>query len=238
VSEITGIAEVVLPLRGFFVYQLGAERCVADPRSAFVIGAGQEYRVGHPVDGGDECALLLVPPELIEEAFGDVGTTHGRLSASTQLAASRLASVAWNEPLAAEEAALDVLRAVARDLHLELRHGAGVGETRRVRAVRALLASAPSRGWRLAELARHAGCSPYHLARLFRAETGEGIHRHLVRQRLSIALARLREGETDLTALALDLGFSHHSHFTASFRAMFGVTPAAARKTMRARSAA
>jgi AraC-like DNA-binding protein len=32
-----------------------------------------------------------------------------------------------------------------------------------------------------------------------------------------------------LTRLALDLGYSSHSHFTASFRRAFGLTPSAAR---------
>ena len=44
--------------------------------------------------------------------------------------------------------------------------------------------------------------------------------RHLVD-----TLHRLDQGERTLSALALDLGFSSHSHFTTAFRRHFGVTP-------------
>ena len=37
----------------------------------------------------------------------------------------------------------------------------------------------------------------------------------------------------DLTALALDLGFSSHSHFTAAFRRAFGRPPAEFRRITR-----
>jgi AraC-like DNA-binding protein len=38
---------------------------------------------------------------------------------------------------------------------------------------------------------------------------------------------------SDLTALAFDLGFSSHSHFSAAFRRAFGCTPSAFRESMR-----
>jgi AraC-like DNA-binding protein len=41
---------------------------------------------------------------------------------------------------------------------------------------------------------------------------------------LARALAELPHAD-DLTALALDLGFSSHSHFSAVFRRTFGLTP-------------
>ena len=38
---------------------------------------------------------------------------------------------------------------------------------------------------------------------------------------------QLESGGADLTRLALDLGYSSHSHFTSSFRVLFGVPPSA-----------
>ncbi len=67
--------------------------------------------------------------------------------------------------------------------------------------------------------------SPYHLARVFRAVTGASLHQHQTRLRLQAALHALRAGRPDLTRLALDLGFSSHSHFTNAFRAAYGVSP-------------
>jgi AraC family transcriptional regulator len=67
--------------------------------------------------------------------------------------------------------------------------------------------------------------SPFHLARQFRAVTGESVSRYLLRLRLGLALDRLAAGETELGRLAVELGFAHHSHFSARFRSVFGTTP-------------
>jgi AraC family transcriptional regulator len=77
----------------------------------------------------------------------------------------------------------------------------------------------------LRELARAAECSPFQLCRDFRTVTGQSItaYRHSLRMRL--ALERLRDRKADLTDLALDLGYSSHSHFTFVFRRTFGMTP-------------
>jgi AraC-like DNA-binding protein len=51
------------------------------------------------------------------------------------------------------------------------------------------------------------------------------LYRYLTRLRLRAALERLADGARDLTALALELGFSSHSHFADAFRREFGRTP-------------
>ena len=81
----------------------------------------------------------------------------------------------------------------------------------------------------LDELAREVHCSPYHLARVFRRETGRTIHAYLVQLRLREALERL-DRATDLTQLALSLGFASHSHFTDAFRGTYGVSPSSLRR--------
>jgi AraC family transcriptional regulator len=52
--------------------------------------------------------------------------------------------------------------------------------------------------------------------------------------RLARALAELPHTD-DLTTLALDVGFSSHSHFSAAFRRAFGMTPSQFRDTSRKR---
>lgn len=83
----------------------------------------------------------------------------------------------------------------------------------------------------LRDLARAMCCSPWRLCRAFRRFTGLTVtgYRHALRVR--IALERLRDAPDDLTALALELGFSSHSHFTHVFRRHVGVPPSQVRAT-------
>jgi AraC-like DNA-binding protein len=78
-------------------------------------------------------------------------------------------------------------------------------------------------------MARAVHASPFHLARIFQQRTGVPVHRYLTQLRLRAALERLADGADDLTALALELGFSSHSHFTDSFRREFGCAPSTVR---------
>ncbi len=101
-----------------------------------------------------------------------------------------------------------------------------------VEHARQLIARDPSRNTPLRLLARACDVSPFQLCRLFRARTGETItqHRHALRLRLSLEL--LRDTRADITALALDLGYSSHSHFTFAFRRHFGFAPSVFRRAI------
>jgi AraC family transcriptional regulator len=86
---------------------------------------------------------------------------------------------------------------------------------------------------RLADIAAALGVSAFHLCRSFRMATGSTLHACRNRLRLQHALDRVTSGE-DLTTLALDLGYSSHSHFTSAFRRLFGATPSAVRRRLAA----
>jgi AraC-like DNA-binding protein len=121
---------------------------------------------------------------------------------------------------------------------------------RQIERVKEAISVAPEHKWTLAELAVVADMTPFHLAHEFRREVAESVHRYVVRARLARGLEAVRGGRDGLTGIALDTGFASHSHFTARFRALFGVTPhelrrvarrdsiAALRKIVTARSAA
>jgi AraC family transcriptional regulator len=88
----------------------------------------------------------------------------------------------------------------------------------------------------LSEIAETLDVSPFHLCHTFRRVTGATLHAYRNELRLRSALERLERGDCDLTRLALDLGYSSHSHFTSSFRLLFGVPPSAIRRLVCARS--
>jgi AraC-like DNA-binding protein len=103
------------------------------------------------------------------------------------------------------------------------------GDIDRVETVRRhLIAHWPERVT-LQALADRVDCSRWHLAWLFRAQVGLPIYHYLKRLRVRHALARIRDGCPDLTRVALECGFSSHSHFSMAFRQEFGTTPSAVR---------
>jgi AraC-like DNA-binding protein len=78
---------------------------------------------------------------------------------------------------------------------------------------------------RVAGIAHELGVSPSYLARIYRTHEGSPLHQRLTRLRVAAALARLNAGEPNLTKLALDVGFSSHSHFTSAFKRLVGACP-------------
>jgi transcriptional regulator GlxA family with amidase domain len=81
------------------------------------------------------------------------------------------------------------------------------------------------------ELAASIHVSPYHLTRVFRRQTGFGLHEYIDQLRVRAAFERILDGPGDLARLAFELGFSSHSHLSANFRRAFGVPPSRARST-------
>jgi AraC-like DNA-binding protein len=67
--------------------------------------------------------------------------------------------------------------------------------------------------------------TPFHLARIFREHVGVSVHEYNLRLRLMRALPDLLDTDRGITEIALDHGFSSHSHFTYAFRRRAGLTP-------------
>lgn len=78
----------------------------------------------------------------------------------------------------------------------------------------------------LVAVARAAGASMFHLARLYRAITGETVGRALTRMRIERAAEALLElPARSVSAIALESGFRTPSSLTKAFRAALGVAP-------------
>ena len=86
----------------------------------------------------------------------------------------------------------------------------------------------------LADVACAIRCTPWRLCREFRRITGQTMTSYRHALRVERALERLRDDTpSDLTDLALELGYSSHSHFTHVFRRHLGITPSAVRENER-----
>jgi AraC-like DNA-binding protein len=76
----------------------------------------------------------------------------------------------------------------------------------------------------IATAAGIAGMSPSRFQSLFRQTVGMPFRRYRLWRRMAIVLKRVAEGET-LTNAAFDAGFASSAHLSATFKAMFGLTP-------------
>jgi AraC family transcriptional regulator len=85
----------------------------------------------------------------------------------------------------------------------------------------------------LEELALVAGLSKRHFLRAFAESVGVAPHRFVVGLRIEEAKRQLAESAKPITGIALDCGFSHAQHFSATFRKSAGMTPLEYRQAAR-----
>jgi AraC-like DNA-binding protein len=141
--------------------------------------------------------------------------------------------------MAVDEMAFSLLEAVLSAAYKQrgLRATTGPNQTERAHielaeSTRLLLSERFERPLTLDGIARSVHSSPYHLSRVFRRRVGHPIHKYLNRLRLRASLERLADGERDLSGLALDLGYSSHSHFSDAFRRECGMPPSQFRSSV------
>jgi AraC family transcriptional regulator len=79
---------------------------------------------------------------------------------------------------------------------------------------------------RMADVARSAGRHEVHVAREFRRFYGLSVGAYLRKLRIESAALLLADSRTNICEVALECGFSSHSHLCREFRRHFGVTPA------------
>jgi AraC-like DNA-binding protein len=227
---------------------------LVDSRLVAFFNAGSPFQTEHPFGRGDCGSELAVRGDVLSEImerYDPRAAEHperpfsggwGPCSSDAFLLQAILVRKAGHEatadPLEIEEFAVALADLVVRDSMLEA--GRFRPELRAPRErdnaekLRGYLSSAPDKPHRLDALARVFESTPWRLCRSFRGATGTTIHRYLLEVRLRRALDFLADGCRDLAGLALDLGFSSHSHFTVTFRKLFGVTPEMVRMIARA----
>jgi AraC-like DNA-binding protein len=244
-------SRISLVRSGVFGRVVRGASLLADSTQVLFVNRGDVHRFVHPVAGGDTCTVLEPSRATLAELHGQFSVSATRFPVDQVCTTRRvtrlhgslvraLESCGEAGPLAIEELALQLCSEVV----FAARHGrpvarrpprAAVARRQRqiVEHVRlelfARLQSPPS----LTELARTAGCSAFHLSRLFTAHVGMPLRSYLVRVRAGEAARRVMEGADDFAALALELGFYDHSHFTNAFVALWGVTPSVFRQSRR-----
>ena len=221
----------------------------ANPNVVTFYNKGQTYLRSAISDDGDRCDWFGMRLDIVQDvvrAFDPTvdahqhspfRTTRGWSDANTYLAQRRLFDQvlrgAAEEPLAIEESVVRLLERVLRD---------GVSQepaarlpsiaSRQdeiVRHAELILSERWNERLTLRDIATEVGMSAYHLCRLFLRKTGLGLHQYRQQLRVRWSLERVAEVRMPLVDVALEAGFSSHSHFTSAFRREFGQTPSSVR---------
>jgi len=227
--------QIALPYHGLFLWHVGDDDIVGDPNQLLFVRGGESYRVT-----SRGFAELIITPNL--EVLSEIAHVNHPLfkrrvwRADPRMQSFRMRFLHWvtlpdRDPLQAEELVLALLRAaLQQDVHRDT--SPSRASARLIRRTKEILEAQLPNRILLGDVARAAGASPAYLTDLFSRVEGVSLHQYLTQLRLARALVELPHAD-DLTALALDLGFSSHSHFTYAFRRGFGCTPSQFRATTR-----
>lgn len=240
----------VFPRESVWIAHEGQAPFVADANTVTYYNAGQCYRRSKLSEQGDQCEWFAMAPEAIAETLSGHDPaaidrpespfpfTHGPSDPESYLRQRmvfhHVSTEATPDRLFVEEAVVSILGDVTG--HAYQRAPAANIRRRRdidvIEAAKDVIARRYKDNLTLSDIAREVQSSVFHLARTFKARTGFSMHTYRNQLRLRSALERLREPGTDLTGIALDLGFSSHSHFTETFRRSFGKTPSVIRESL------
>ncbi len=249
-DAVTETAVIEFMRRGSFEKRSSSGRVVGDANTVVLFNPREHFSVRHPAGTENSGVSLRVHDSALAslglEMPGGSSTTEprpfplgsvmacGEVYLSLQRLVACILQGRGPDALRVEEA---IVRLVRRVIESARRDASGPARARafarrgtdRFHAAVEFLDQSVPRRVSLSEVAQAAGCSVWHLERVFREHAGIGVYRYATRLRLRHALSELVLGKRDLTRLALWAGFSSHSRFTASFRCEFGRVPSAVR---------
>jgi AraC family transcriptional regulator len=241
----------VFPRTAVWIQHEGRREFVADPNVSPLYNPGRPYRRRRLSEAGDQTDWFEVAPNVLRAMIGrydlrtadrdaglfdaDYAPVPARTYLKQRQVIERLSSEVPADVLFVEEAVLGVLGDLLAGLFTVRPLAGPVVHRDLVEQARAHLGATFASSDGLAGLARALSVSAYHLCRLFKRHTGLTIHAYRRQLRLRRSLELLAEPGSDLLTVALTVGFSGHSHFSAAFRAVFGLRPTDVRGLSRSR---
>jgi AraC family transcriptional regulator len=243
---------VALPATPVWQAHDGAPPTLLNANHAVFHHAGSEYRRERFQARGYRCLFFFPSVALVREIAAEVDPSargsssfrfpgrsaplEGRAFALSRRVARELVAERA-DGLRAREALYAVLRRAVlsayrgRPSRRRIRPSTARAHSEIVEEAKELITRNLADPVRLDDVADGLHVSPYHLARVFRTTTGYSLHAYQKHLRLREGLDRLDLGSaSEVGGLGVDLGFSSHSHFTASFRQTLGVRPSEVRQ--------
>ncbi len=248
---------LVFPKTAVRITQFGVDSVVANTTNVILYDPGREHRRDVVDPAGDHCVFIGLAQAQLAQVAASIAPDAGSHDPATfsfpgmfapadqrtlllERQVERSLASGSEDPLFVEESLCSIVERTMQAGY-RLWNGDDPSLKRATARTHAELAEAAaevlSRSFReprtLSDLAHEVLTSPFHLARIFRMRTGWSLHGYRTQLRLRSALDRLCEPGVDLTDLALESGFSSHSHFTDAFRDAFGAAPSKIRKVAR-----
>lgn len=244
-DEVTRHFEINLQRRGWHVRSVARRRFFIDPLHHTLWPAHSGFRLSDNTAHPQAATLLFVAHEVVEEAIATIASTNAAMFRklqvlpahwqSSELTAchARLLATDPDDLLAVEEQSLALIRGVVAEAA-----GSSDIDDRRESAptiaavddARSYILSRYREPLSLSAIAASCRVAPSTLCAMFPRVVGMPVWKYVRRLRLQEAALALAEGAEDLSSLALDLGFSSHSHFAQAFRAHFGAPPSQFRR--------
>jgi len=226
-SGSTSSRKLAVTYQGAFEYHVGGRHCWVDPTRLLFVEAAEEYRDRHALPGIGHSSVLIAPgEEMFEQLSQSVAPAYADrvrpCSPKVQMLAQLLRHS--SDPLMSEELGTEIVRLGFSHDRTPTRP-----ETRSVRRAKELLHDRSGERVTLHEIASEVGVTPIYLTQAFRRSEGLPLYRYQSRLRLARALVELPRCD-DIIELAVRLGYSSHSHFTAAFRQAFGTSPSGLRR--------
>lgn len=203
--------------------------------SLFVATPGLEFSCAHDEEyPRDSCVSVRYAEQTVESARAIVtltGRPVRRLTNRLAFLHRALAACAPGDEARVEALAGALLWSLSSGTsrHRLFRPDRLAWYAARVDRTKALIEARYAEPLSLSTMAREAGMSLFHFARIFAELEGRPPHRLLAAVRLEHALTRLRAGES-VTDTCFAVGFGSLSHFVTTFRRRYGTTPSEIRR--------
>lgn len=242
-EETTDKTHIVFPYDGLYVHHVEYDEAIADSSRVLFLNKDQVWRMSHPVAGGDSSLSIGLSPDVLVELVpgellvpGDKAALNRsalRIDTQTQALAAhlrhRLDRGAIGGVLEAETVTMTLIRAAVQG-HAPDDRRVTARSRKLVDTAKLVVGGDLGRRWTLSDVAAEVRISPVYLTQIFQRVEGIPLYRYQLQLRLAQALQRLGEYD-DVTDLAIDLGFSSHSHFSAAFKQTYGQTPSEFRRS-------
>ncbi|MCQ4166368.1 helix-turn-helix domain-containing protein [Tahibacter harae] len=232
--------ELNLQCQGWHVRSVRRRDYFVDPLHHCVWPRGEGYRLNRNVGHAQAATLLFLTREGLETIAADAaGATRAASillhrpvlfrSDRVTFAHAALRAAPGEDTLALQDCVLALARAVIADAcgTPAAARAASPHEIAVVHRGMEYIGAQFRQALSVEDIARAAGVSASRYSTLFPKVVGLAVWRYVLQLRLRAALDAMAEPGASLSAVALELGFSSHSHFTQAFRRHFGRSPSA-----------